>query len=230
MLTIQKSRYLFVLIATIMVFTLGLLMGGVINREKDSVLEQATVNQNLDDLSLNLQFTYLNSLDINSTKGCKVMQTALEHSWVNLDNAYQNMIQYKDSRDAEQGTIKLLERNDLLNNIRYWFLLKKAKSFCKLDDSVSVLFFFKDEDCFDCDTMSSVLEYYKDAFGDRFLLFHINANIEDPMVQMLSDQYGVTEYPAIVLGERKFSGRVPKDELKGLICANFKTEQPECKS
>lgn len=226
----QKRRYLFVLIATLIIFFLGLLMGMVVNEKKVGEMERMTTLQNLNDLSTQLQFTYLNSLDINSTEGCKVMNTALEQSWANLADAYNNLVKYKDSPDVSKETIYILERNDLLNNIRYWFLLRKAKDFCELDDSVSVLFFFSDKECSECGTQSTILEHFKKVFDNRFLLFHINIDIEDPLVQLLLNQYEVSAYPTVIVDGEKLEGVVGKDGLEEVICSKFRTEQPECKS
>ncbi|HII16240.1 MAG TPA: hypothetical protein HA362_08110 [Nanoarchaeota archaeon] len=225
---ILKRRYVFVLIATIIIFLLGFFMGIVVNEKKAGVMEQMKAIQDLDDLSLQLQFTYLNSLDVNSTEGCKAIGAALEQSWINLNDAYNNLIKYKDNPDADQATARLLERNDLLNNIRYWFLLKKAKSSCELDDSVSVLFFFSEKSCSECGTQSTILEHYKKILGDRFLLFHINGDVDDAMVKILANQYSVTKYPTVVIENQKFEGVMQKEEVKKLICSKFKTEQPEC--
>ncbi len=225
---IQKGRYFFVLIATVIVFSLGLMLGIVLNEKKVGLIEQMTASQDIDDLSLQLQFMYLNSLDVSSEKECKVMGAALEESWVNLADAYDKMIKYTDSPDSDPDTVKLLKRNDLLNNVRYWFLLKKAKAFCILDDSVSVLFFFSEQGCPECDTQSIMLEHYKQVFGDQFLLFHINAGVDDPMVRILLNQYGVDGYPTTVIEEEKFEGLMKKEDLRKAICSGFKTERTEC--
>lgn len=227
---IQRRRYLFVLVATVIIFSLGLLMGMVVNEKKVDFMERLTATQNLDALSLQLQFTYLNSLDINSTEGCKAMNAALEHSWTTLAIAYSNLVKYKDSPDVNSDNVKLLERNDLLNNIRYWFLLKKAKTFCELEDSVSVLFFFSEKGCYECGAQSAILEHYKEIFDERFLLFHINRDIEDPMVHLLVNQYEASVSPTIILEDEKFEGVMAKEELKKVVCSKFRTEQPECKS
>lgn len=226
----QKRRYFFVLVATILVFSFGLLLGMTLNDKKVNMLEKMAVVQNLDALSLQLQFTYLNSLNINSTEGCKVMNAALETSWANLASSYINLVKYKDGPDVDAETVKILERNDFLNNVRYWFLLERVKGFCELEDSVSALFFFSDKDCDGCGAQSTLLEHYKKVFGDRFLLFHINIDTEDPMVEFLLRQYGVQAYPTTVIGEGKFEGVMQKDELKKVICTKFRTEQPECRS
>lgn len=230
MRAMQKGRYVFVLIATAAVFSLGLLMGVVINEKKADVMDRMNAGQNLDDLSLNLQFMYINSLDVNSSEGCKVMNAALEQSWANLDDAYNKMVKYKDSNDANPDTVRLVERNSLLNNLRYWFLLKRAKSSCELDDSVSALFFFREESCDECGVQSTMLEHYKRIFDDRFLLFHVNVGIDEPMVRLLLDQYEVSKYPTVVIDSEKFTGVMGKDGLKGVICSKFKSEQPECGS
>lgn len=225
---IQKGRYFFVLIATIIVFSLGLLLGIVLNEKKVNLIEQMSVSQNLDDLSLQLQFTYLNSLDVSGEKECAVMRAALEESWANLADAYEKMTKYADAPDSDPETVRLLKRNDLLNNVRYWFLLKKAKTFCVLDDSVSVLFFFSEEDCPECEIQSIMLEHYKQIFGDQFLLFHINVRVNDPMVKILLNQYSIDSYPSVVIEERKFEGIMDKEELKAVICSEFEIKHPKC--
>ncbi len=225
---ILKRRYVFVLIATIIVFSLGVTLGILVNETKSKVMEKEIATQNMDDLSLQLQLTYLNFLEVNSTEGCKVMNAALEQSWKNLDTSYRNLVKYKDSFEAGDDEIEYFERNDLLNNIRYWLLLKKAKEYCELQDSVSVLFFFSETDCVECGSQSQLLEHYKRVFDDRFLLFHINMDISEPMTQILLNQYDIDNYPTIVIGGDKISGMTGKDELKEEICKRFRQAQPEC--
>lgn len=225
---ILKRRYVFVLIATIIIFSLGITLGIIVNNTKAAVMEKEITAQNLDDLSLQLQLTYLNFLDVNSTEGCRVMNAALEQSWKNLDNAYRNLVKYKDSIEADNENIQYFERNDLLNNIRYWLLLKKAKEYCELQDSVPVIFFFSEKDCSDCGTQSEILEHYKRIFEDRMLLFHINIDISEPMAQILLNQYGIDSYPAIIIENDMITGVVGMEEIKAEICKRFRKEQPEC--
>ncbi|MBU2637516.1 MAG: hypothetical protein KJ955_00935 [Nanoarchaeota archaeon] len=225
---ILKRRYLFVLIATVIVFSLGVTLGILVNETKSRIMEKEIATQNMDDLSLQLQLTYLNFLDLNSSEGCKVMNAALEQSWKNLATSYGNLIKYKDSFEATDEDIRYFERNDLLNNIRYWLLLKEAKTYCELQDSVAVLFFFSETNCDECDSQSQLLEHYKRVFNERFLLFHINMDIGEPMAQILLNQYDINSYPSIVIGVDKFSGLTGKDALKEEICKRFKYKQPEC--
>ncbi|MBI4448064.1 hypothetical protein HY643_03725 [Candidatus Woesearchaeota archaeon] len=227
---IQKRRYLLVFVITAIIFLLGFSMGFIINSQKSSIIKGLAEKQKVDYLSLQLQSIYMTSIDLNSSSSCRVMGAALDKGWESLVQSYDNLRNYKDSPDADKEEIKLLERTNILNDIRYWFFLDKAKTYCDLRDSVSLLFFYKEKDCgTPCDSQSIVLEYFKKVFGDRFLLFHLNADTEEAMIGLLATRYNITTYPAIVVNEKKFEGFKDKSELFSIICSQFKTQQPECK-
>ena len=227
MTSFYKRRYLFIFLVTTAIFALGLLLGMVLNEKKVGLIESSNQDHTLNSLSLQLQFLYLSTLQ-ETNESCPVMAAALDHSWDALTQTYQDFAKYKDSSDTSKAHVQVLERTNMLNDIRYWLLLNRAKQFCTLNPSVSVLFFFSDEDCPACEDQSTVLEYFKRLFGERFLLFHLNTDIREPLAEMLRSQYGITTTPAIILDGEVLQGFQSRNEIFPLICAKFSLPQPEC--
>ena len=229
MRSFKKGRYFYVFIISVAIFFFGFLMGFAVNTKKTEIIETMAKEQGLNTLSMQLQFTYLNYLNMSRKTNCETIKIALDENWKKLCEAYAKFVKYKDAKDSPKKEMKLLERNRLLNELRYWFLLKEAKIHCDFNNSVWVLYFFSEKLCkAKCERESAMLEYFKKLFGDRFLLFYINMDIEEPFIKMIYKEYNITEYPTIVVEGEKFGGEHSFEELKSIICSKFKNKQPEC--
>jgi len=223
---VSIRRHLVVLFLTTVIFLVGLLLGVSVVQNRTNYLEDIASKQKIDYESLQLQSLYLDTLATNES--CysfnKILESSLEDVAVAQDkvNAYT-----QESKSQDYINIK---REYSLAEIRYWLLNKKIQTTCP-SDTVTILYFYSNENCKNCDSQGVLLTYMKEKFKDRLLIFSFDANFNDePMINILKRENNLTEVPTLVVMNKKFSGFVEKEELKRRICSYYKDAPEECKS
>ena len=227
---IYLKTYILVGLMAFLVFSLGFLLSVLIDDERITKVERATKVQELNYKSLQFQQLYLNTL-INNTDSCPVFELSLQSSIKTLTDSLERMEAYKASVNFNRAEFDDLSRNYVLDNLRYWLFARKTKELCDLD-FVTVMYFYSDKECSICPDQGVILSYYKKLFGDKLLVFPINADLQgsEASIDMLAGRYNVTAYPTIIVEEIKYEGVVSKGGLKPIICGSFKTPNQECEA
>jgi len=142
-----------------------------------------------------------------------------------LDRTRERLENYDRDATLNKRDFELLQRDYSLGQVRYWLLAEQVKKLCDTD-TVTVLYFFSDEaTCPDCDEQSFVLTYLKRRFEDRLLNFVFDERLtSEPMIGILKSTYNITEFPAIIIGGRKFEGFQSRQNLLDVICPLY--EEP----
>ena len=219
--SVNVTRHLTAFVITVLIFVIGLLIGLNLTNERIEVSENFARQQKADYDSLQLQFLYLQE------GSCPVLEETLEHNINDLETQRAKIEEY--IRDSSREEFKLLEREYMLSELRYWLLAKQAKQDCE-SDTVSVLYFYSDVEgeCNDCSAQGLVLSYLKNIFKDRLLVFSIDVNVQDPLLNILKESEGINTLPALIIEEDKTYGLKDRDELKQIICDYYKTPPGEC--
>ena len=225
---IYLRTYVAVGFIAFLIFSLGFLISAQIDNERISRVERDTQLQELNYKSLQFQQLYINTLT-NNTESCPVFELSLQSSINTLTDSLERMEAYKSSATFSQDEFDDISRTYVLDNLRYWLFAKKTKELCSLD-FVTIMYFYSDTNCGICPDQGVVLSYFKKMFGDRLLVFPINADLEgtEASIPMLQKRYNVTEYPTIIVGEEKYSGVISKSELLPIICSSFAHQEDEC--
>lgn len=214
-------RHLTAFAITALIFVLGLLIGLSLTSERIKFTENFARQQKADYDSLQLQYLYLQ-------KGsCPVLEKTLEQNIRELEDNRARLEEF--IKDSDKDDFKLAEREYTLSEIRYWLLAKQSKVDCG-SDTVSVLYFYSDVEgeCEDCSAQGTILDFLKDKFKDRLLIFSLDINTEDPMLNILKETKKVDKLPALIVEEDKYSGLIKTEELKKIICSHYKTPHSEC--
>ncbi len=224
---ITKELYVFVGVMTVLVFLLGLTAGYLFDMTRVKWVDLQNKKQQANYESLQFQYLYLSSLE-NSNFSCTVLQTTLDNVVSDLGRSLDKLEEFKKDSRFNDDTYQLLQRQYILDNIRYWFFAKKSREKCG-SDVVTVLYFY-DEECGNCPDQGVVLSYFKKIFEDRLLVFPIDMTMakEEPMLRVLKNVYGVQQHPTIVVEEKPYTGVIDKEQLGPIICNIYKTPQPEC--
>lgn len=149
--------------------------------------------------------------------GCESLKPILDEAVIDLSDALERYEYYvRQSRVNIDGE-NLLYRRYLMSNLRYWFFVKEFKEKCGVNNTV-ILFFF-DQNCPDCDVMSERLTFLKKKYGGDVLVFPVNMELaaKDPVANTLRSIYNATSYPAIVIDGNRY-GYLTKEELEGFVC------------
>lgn len=220
----KRSKYLAALAATAVIFVLGILLGIVLDQEKVAYVEGIAKNQEVEFNSLQVQYLYLNS--INETGSCPVIEKTLENNLKTFQPILERLMDYeaKKTYDADYENLK---RNYLLANIRYNLLAERSKAQCGTD-LVRVLYFYS-EGCSVCGDQGYLLSNMKSDLEEKLLVFPIDTSFsKEPMVSVLMTQYNVTEFPALVIEEKKYTGFQGKEALLSGICPLYRVKTGVC--
>lgn len=212
---ISTADYVIAGIITVLVFSLGISLGIIIDTARYKSTEERIRVQELDYKSLQFQSLYLSHLE--KGKSCPVLQAALKSAISDLSKSLEQIEGYEENSNLRKDDVNFLKRRYLLDNLRYWLLARETKKLCGLN-IVSVLYFYID-DCKECPAQGVLLSHYKRVYGDRLLVFPIDSSIEDePMLSILQGQFNISAYPTIIIENYKVEGRTSKEELGDLLC------------
>jgi len=219
--SVNVKRHLIAFTITGLVFVIGLLIGLGLTRERIEFSENFVRQQKADYDSLQLQLLYLEE------GSCSALEKTLEHNINELEKQRAKLEQY--IKDSDNKDLKIIEREYMLSEIRYWLLAKQSKQDCDLD-SVSVLYFYSDVEgeCEDCRTQGVILSFLKDKFKDRLLIFSIDVNVKDPMISIIKETEGINTLPALIIEDDKTFGLKGREDLKEIICDYYKKPHTEC--
>lgn len=219
MRNIRKDKYAVALVITVMVFTLGFLLGNFFDNYKRDYVQEVTKQQELEFTSLQLQYLYLES--VQGTEKCPALYQTLENNIRTLAPTLNQMMDYEKSKNINSTNYLFLKRQYLLSNLKYWLLSEELKKTCS-GDSVTVLYFFSNN-CEIClESQGVILSNLKQAFEDKLLIFAIDSDFtEEPMVTLLKNKYNITAYPTLVINDRKFAQYMSRTELLEKICPKY---------
>ena len=227
--SVSRERYVVAAIITGLIFLLGLSLGFLLNDQRVQLLTKESRLQELDFKSLQLQYLLINDLTGRSVNTCNVLRVTLEESIKSLDESLERLETYQQNTPFDSEELFMLQRLYIQDNLRYWQFAERAKNECDME-FVSILYFFSQEKCSACPDQGVILTYYKKKFGDNLLVFPIDIDMEasEPLITLVRENYDVQKYPAIVIADTAFSGRVVGQvELGAIICNGFESH-PEC--
>lgn len=223
--TLKKSRYGIALFFTFVVFLLGILIGYSLTQSRIEFSEKIGKQQRLEFDSLQLQYLFMTELLEESN--CQAALKTLDENLKNLELARERLEKFLEADDEEE--LKGVKREYTLAEIRYWFLSKKSKEICTSPDSITVLYFYASKDCNKCEAQGAILTSLKDIFRDRLLIFSLDILFtEEPLIHILTESFNIDSAPSLVINDLSLKEFVKKQELKEIICAQYREKPHEC--
>lgn len=220
---ISTDKYIIAGVLTLVLFFFGVALGILLDSQRLQWLEYTNKQQDLDFKSLQFQYLYLTSLG-DENNSCPVLQATLRKTISDLSNSLDKFQSFKSDTQLNSEDYRLVGRRYLIDNLNYWLFARKSKQACGLD-VLSILYFYT-EKCDICPDQGVILTYFKNVFGDKLLVFPIDAELasEEPMVEILLSRFNVTTYPTIIVGDKKYPGVVSPAVLRELICRELTNE------
>jgi len=179
-------------------------------------LRKSKLREQIDELTVYSSALFIESQLLPKVK-CEAMGPLIEDAIKDISRALEDYEAYMKNSRMDLDRQRLLYRRYLLANIRYWMFAEKYKKDCGANYSI-ILFFFE-KDCRPCVIMADRLTYMKKKYGNSVLICPINMYFarEDPVAHTLREIYNVTEYPTLIIENKKY-GVLSKEELEELIC------------
>jgi len=221
--TISKDKYVIAGILTLLIFSLGLTLGIVLEEQRYNKADEINQEQQANYISLQLQYLMLSTFQ--SQENCPVLFTTLKTTIDDLSGSLSQIIDYEKDNSLNSDDYLLISRRYTLDNLRYWLLANEAKESCDLD-IVTVLYFYSD-DCPSCPNQGTILTYFKKLLGDSLLVFPINIDLheDEPMVEVMMSLYNVTKYPTLIIADQKYEGVIKTEELQKVICIELENSE-----
>ena len=222
---ISTKKYVIAGVITFLIFSLGLTLGMVFEEKRYNWAEEINQEQDVNYLSLQLQFLFLSALE--NEQSCPVLLGTLQQSVDELSKSLSKILDFEKQNSISEKDYVILERRYTLDNLRYWILANQAKTRCDLD-IVSILYYYTDT-CESCPGQGTILTYFKKVFGEQVLIFPINVELKntEPMVQISTAMHKITTIPTLVIEEQKYTGIVKKNTLQSIICSEL-TYSDQC--
>jgi len=109
-----------------------------------------------------------------------------------------------------------LRRDYALLSTKAWILNNYVKERCKRD--MVVILYFYSVPCPDCIEQGHLLDNLtEEEFKDKLIIFVLNSDLDEPIVNLLKQSHNITETPSLVVGDRTYKGLISKDNLTRII-------------
>lgn len=208
------KKYFLAFVLTILVFGGGILLGLALEKVRLNDSKEITLTEKVNLRSLQLQQNYIKS----GIADCKALNQLLE---TNIDELGQKMaiiIDYQKNALLNQNEFDLQLRDYFLTEIQFLLISQEISQQCE-KNNVRVIYFYDENGQ---DTQGRVLDYLKDVFENRVLIFSFNSQFsEEPMIPILITSYNITQFPAVVVENHVFQGYTSVETLMDTICTEF---------
>ncbi len=218
-----KRKYILSAWITIIIFLLGISFGMIIDNMRIRYVENLNAQQEINFENLQLQSDYIDLLKSeNSTNLCPAYQAVIEKAVGDLSDSLAKVEEYSKNNRVNEEDYARIQKKYILDNIRYWFLVRTAKKQCPMN-TTTILYFY-DSECKICPNQGVILSYFKKIYGNNLLVFPINMDYgkDVPVVLMIERQYNITGYPSIVVEDEAYRSIVGKDELSRILQDEFR--------
>jgi len=225
------KKYFLAGFITLIVLLLGISLGIIVDNVRVSYIENLNANEQVNFEDLQLQSSYLDTLTLeNSSRVCDVFQAAIEKSVGLLSDSLAKVEEYSKETNINQEDYARIQKKYILDNIRYWFLIKNAKKQCRMN-TTTILYFYNQK-CKICPNQGVILSYYKKIYGNNLLVFPINDDYGDKLtiIKLIKKQYNVTGYPTIIVDDKVYKGIVGTEQLGRILKENFNRLNDERKN
>ena len=219
---INWLRHLSVLIMTIMIFTLGIFIGGDVEEMRVQNLYTQLQEQDVSYQSIVTESNYIDYMISEKEAGknvsCQSITGAYYTSIKNLDDSRLKLENYINTANVKEEEYERLKEHYSNIQIDYWIMANKINNLCDAN-MYPVLYFYADEKkCPGCEDQGVHLSYTKAKLGDNILIFSLDSQKEGP-IQLLAQQYDVNsrEMPVIVI-ENQAYGFSKNEEIIKILC------------
>jgi hypothetical protein len=213
--------YVFAFIITLLVFSLGLTIGLLVEKERLEEFNQVNLELEVDLKSLQLQQSFIDS----GAANCEALNEILEAAIVDVTESMAQVIDYSETSIIDGALFTLNLRDYFLTEIQYLALANEISAQCDTE-AVTIIYFYDDNPA---DVQGNVLSYLKDIFGSTLLVFSFDSNFdEEPMIEVMLKNYGVEEFPTVIVNDQAYYGGISADALEAVICAELDSNHEEC--
>ena len=210
----DEKLLIIAIIITTLLFMGGVFTGLTISKQKLGTLEERMLDITTDIQNFQLQFLFFDVLG--DKAACPLLSATLAD--INQDSydvgiRLTNYDPNKELEALEDYTTLKKEYSRLL--IGYWLLSNKLGDSC--EEGTNTIVYFYSENCVDCDNQGFVLDYLKRKYGNRVLIFALDADLDEPSVQTLKEYYQIEKYPGLIINGKLYPEFSDSKDLEEIL-------------
>lgn len=213
-----KYAFMFALIFSIAVFSIGIFIGFSIENVRNNFAYQTYIKSETNLLDARLQNYLLSNFPI---KNCDLsIQKNIEFGNRIYEEA-EMLKEYEEANKISQTILSEHKKFDLLRTL-FWLNSIKIKEKCN-SSIVNVVYFYKLNDVTlderaKQNVFSNLLYEVKKEYGDDIMLIPISGDNNLTSVEMLMQNYDITKLPTVLVNEKiKISETIDIKEFKDIV-------------
>ena len=196
----QKYIFLYALILTFIVFNFGIFMGYMLESSRVGKINKLYLEAEMELLDQRIQKDALELIELD----CELL---VQENINFADRIFQEALliqKYEDANKMNKDIVFQHKRYDLLRTL-FWINSIRIKEKCK-SDYHNVVYFYKFNDpLLEQDAkqkfFSNLLIEIKQEYGSKVMLIPIAADNDLPSINLLLNEYNITELPTILIDE-----------------------------
>ncbi|NYZ77173.1 hypothetical protein H0O02_02555 [Candidatus Micrarchaeota archaeon] len=206
--TVAWPLYLTAFVISAAVFIAGIYIGTLLDKG-----EVQSLSSEVESLSQQLATTQLLFLmDENSSAFCPVYASELSSLEEKREQVGYELSFLEDRRNVEAPELK---KQYFLFEAQSYLLSKKLKEICG-DDTVLLLYFYSNKNCSACRQQGADNLAARDAVAASNIsvrIYSFDGDLGSPVAEGFMRQFGISEYPSVVIDGSVYAGPVTEDEL-----------------
>ena len=214
----NKKIYIISLLITIVLFLSLLLLRDSFGNAREGAIT-ARVQETYNNLN-EMQMFMLMSEIYGDEMACLASKEKLKKLDKSLWDLGIKIDQYRVASEEFMKDPFYLEQKKVFNDneIFYMMLLGRLNKHCDNKQEVVSFFYKNSKDCKKCDDQSFVLTDIKKDAKDDLSIFSYDADLNLTSINLLTQYYGINEFPCIIIKEKKYCGMQDKDFIVKEIC------------
>ncbi len=211
---ISTKKYALALVITIIIFSIGILVGTTLENARVDDSRQLTLKEKLNLRSLQLQESYIDS----GLANCNTLNSILESNINELSKKGATIINYQKDSIFNEEDFKLQLRDYFLTELQFLLISQEIDQKCE-KDSIKIIYFYNEDAK---DNQGIILDYLKKKFKEKILVFSFNSDFAEPMISILIQSHNITQFPSVVIEDKVFQGHTKVGTLMKNICNELK--------
>jgi hypothetical protein len=203
---------------TIFILFMGIYLGIFLSKGKIEELKSELTSLKLKQEDLMFE---LSLFALNKNISCNMLTQALEKVIDEAGKLGDRVSLYETTEKIKDENFNELKKDYTLTLIRYWFYVEEIKKNCDKSNLVTVLYFYSNQDCFDCLSQGTILTYMKQKYPQNLMVFALDYDLDLSIISSLKRVYGVQKVPSLVINGEKYEGLVTLEKLSEILCKKY---------
>jgi len=128
----------------------------------------------------------------------------------------ENVVLFEASNQVNLETYISLKKEYMRILLNNWLTLENIKESCNANYS-TILYFYNNNECPDCENQGYVLSYYKNLMKENLMIFSLDAGLNMSSIDLLKYNYNITTYPALVVDGEVYEGFLDSTSLGQIL-------------